>query len=539
MKNTSLNWFLAFVAVFIVLAAYVFWGTWSIDYAPVMPDHPIVHPPWWMSEFAANFINTGKFVPGDLMVFLGGPYVWQELKYVFSVFCAALAMVYFCRGRKLSRAASYGAGLMLSFSGYWLTLFSAGHYGWFQWMTYGVFAFGLIDRAFDKNELRHWVLLGSTLAWGSFYQSDLWLLFTVFTAAYFLFRAVPKTIDIVKSKDYQIFKGIGVALLAFLLIGASSFYSAFTKDLSGRDEQISRGETVSGAKNDEEKRWIFTTNWSMGVEDTKEFFVGSVHGDTSCQLTQWIGRAHGKDIKPYTGSLGRPYGAKEGNYRQHSLYIGTITCLLALLGLTFSRKNRTVPFFAVAAIMTYLFSLGRNFECVYRIVYALPFGDYLRAPVKWHHLTEFSVVVLAAFGVEACWNYLGGLKNRSLRWMIPVAVILGVLLNAANAKLYCAPVFVGEARAQQCAQDFNVLRTEDFSSPQIANMVRAKKIVAQAKISDNMYLVSVLKPFGEKPVLKWRWNTQTILGVISLIATLSVCVISVVLRLRARVRVCK
>jgi hypothetical protein len=176
---------------------------------------------------------------------------------------------------------------------------------------------------------------------------------------------------------------------------------------------------------------------------------------------------------------------------------------------------------------------------VYRIVYALPFGDYLRAPVKWHHLTEFSVVVLAAFGVEACWNYLGGLKNRSLRWIIPVAVILGVLLNAANAKLYCAPVFVGEARAQQCAQDFNVLRTEDFKTPQIANMVRAKKIVAQAKISDNMYLVSVLKPFGEKPVLKWRWNTQTILGVISLIATLSVCVISVVLRLRARVRVCE
>ena len=31
-------WFLGFTAVFAALAGFVFWGTWSLDVAPVMPD---------------------------------------------------------------------------------------------------------------------------------------------------------------------------------------------------------------------------------------------------------------------------------------------------------------------------------------------------------------------------------------------------------------------------------------------------------------------------------------------------------------------
>ena len=37
-------WFLGFTAVFAALAGFVFWGTWSLDVAPVMPDDMIVHP---------------------------------------------------------------------------------------------------------------------------------------------------------------------------------------------------------------------------------------------------------------------------------------------------------------------------------------------------------------------------------------------------------------------------------------------------------------------------------------------------------------
>ena len=93
-------------------------------------------------------------------------------------------------------------------------------------------------------------------------------------------------------------------------------------------------------------------------------------------------------MKPYTGALGRPYGAKEGNYRQHSLYVGWVTCLLALVGAVaaFRRREGDALFFLAAAVLAFGLSLGRYFEPLYRCVFALPVGDLVRCPVKWIHL---------------------------------------------------------------------------------------------------------------------------------------------------------
>ena len=345
---------------------------------------------------------------------------------------AALGMVYFLRGRGLPRVAAYGAGLLLAFSGYWFTLFSAGHLGWFQWMTYGVFVFGLIDRALEKGKPRHWLLLGACLAWGSMRQTDLWLLFSAFSGIYFVFRAVVvlrgrvvaarselasvvsaekgafspagRTLLVVRPALVSIVKGSLLALVSLLVVGGASFRSAFVNDLAGRDKQIEEGQTVasSATKDDAEKRWIFVTNWSMPPEATKEFWHAGIEGDTSCPFTLAIGQKRGNGIRQYTGALGRPLGAKQGNYRQHSLYIGLLTCLLALVGggmalvASFSPPSNnagwprastcTIIFFFASTVVFWLFSMGRYCEPVYRLVYALPFGDYLRAPVKWHHL---------------------------------------------------------------------------------------------------------------------------------------------------------
>ncbi|MBP5284675.1 MAG: hypothetical protein ILO34_01040, partial [Kiritimatiellae bacterium] len=349
-------------------------------------------------------------------------------------YCAALGLVYFLRGRGLGRLASYGAGLLLAFSGYWLTLFSAGHLGWFQWMTYGVFAFGLADRALAGGRLRHWILLGAVLAWGSFYQPDLWLLFTVFTFAYFVFALVRE-----KNGDgfwRRFASGSAAALAVFLAIGMPSFRNALSEDLAGRDRQIESGQTLGGAVPADDARWIFVTNWSLPPAETLELLVPRLNGDTSCPFTLALGRRGGRDVKPYTGALGRPLGAKSGNWRQHSLYAGLVTCVLAAIGLAAGFRRREVAFFAVCAFVFWLFSLGRNCETVYRIVYALPFGDYLRAPVKWLHLAEFCLAVLAAYGIEAASSLKGA------KFMAP-ALALAVLAGAADLarvdRLYCAP----------------------------------------------------------------------------------------------------
>ena len=526
--------FLAFTAAFAVLAAYVFWGTWSMDFSPVMPDCPIVHPPTWIADWWRTWLTNGKFVPSDLRVFLGTPYFWQELNYAIALYVSALALAYFLRGRGLSRLASYGAGLTLAFCGYWCTLFSAGHLGWFLWMTYGLFPFGLLDRAVRKGKAKNWLLAGATAGWACCWQSDLWMLFTALTAAYFVFCCV-------RERAFP-WKGALLAAATFFLVGGAGIRNAFVSDLASRDGQIAAGETLpKAAADDGEKRWEFVTNWSLPTAETLEFLVPRVNGDTSCSLTLAIGSQHHSGVRPYTGALGRPMRATTGNYRQHSLYLGWVTCLLALVGALTGMVGRrlarasaegkvktdsTPVFFVVAAVLCWLFSQGRYCETVYRMVYALPFGDYLRAPVKWHHLTEFCVVVLMGYGLEFLASWLGKWGSWG-RPALAALVLFGAFDLARNAHLYCAPVDIREARRQNCSQQMAYLRRGDFANPKVAAMVKAKRIVPLAQPAADIYLVGVLEPWGanKEPPPPWGWAAS--LGALSAAVSLLVIGFSV------------
>ena len=527
-------WFLGFTAVFAALAGFVFWGTWSLDFAPVMPDCPFVHGLGYAAGIFRGMFESGRFNPIEVYRFLGSPYFWQELQYVLGLYGAALGVAYYCRGRGLSHLAAYGAGLFLAFSGYWCTLFSAGHLGWFLWMSCGVFAFGLADRAVRRGKLRHWLLLGACEAWASGYQTDLWFLFAVFTGAYFIWCCV-------RERRFP-WKGMVLSAAVFFLVGAPYIRSAFVNDLASRDKQIEEGQTVSekdkATVDEREKRWIFVTNWSLPPAESAEFFIPRINGDTSCPMTLSLGARYGTGVKQYTGALGRPKDAPAGNYRQHSLYVGFVTCLLALVGVVLSFKFQVsgskdhcttttsdYAFFAVAALLCWLFSMGRYCEPVYRVIFSLPFGDYLRAPVKWHHLTEFCLVVLAGFGIEAVLGRLGrlGQLGRFAPWIVGLIVLIGAIDLARVDHLYCAPVDLREAKRQNAGMQMTFLRKSDFNNPQVAAMAQAKKIVALAQPNPEMYLVGILQPRGphkDKPLPPM--GLPTWLGIASVLASLAV-----------------
>ena len=525
-------WFLGFTAVFAALIGFVFWGTWSMDFAPVMPDSPIIYSPWHLANWCREWMVNGRSIPSDLHRFIGSPYFWQELNYAIPMYVSGLALAYFLRGRGLSYLACYGAGLFLGFCGYWCTLFSAGHGGWFFWMTYGLWPLGLLDRAIRKDKTMNWVLSGATVGWAAYWQTDLWLLFMVLIGAYFIFRCVAE-------RKFP-WKGSLIAGVSMFMIGGAAFRSALVNDLAGRDKQIEEGLTISekdkATVDEREKRWIFVTNWSLPPAESAEFLLPRINGDTSCPMTLSLGARYGTGVKQYTGALGRPKDAPAGNYRQHSLYVGFVTCILAMLGVVLAcfqlktskpqdlkTSRADLRFFLVAAILCWLCSLGRYCEPVYRVVFSLPFGDYLRAPVKWHHLTEFCLVVLSGFGIEALMSLLSRVSRLKF-FALPIvgAVVLGGAIDLARVdRLYCAPVDLREAKRQNCNFQMTFLRKQDFNNPQIAAMVQQKRIVALAQPNSEMYLVGVLNPWGkpaDKPLPPMGFATW--LGVLSLIGTL-------------------
>ena len=457
MKNARLQ-FTVFTAVFAALAYFVFRGTWTAWACPVMPDAAMAFPETgYLRDVLRDWLADGRFSPFDLRKFAGSPYLWQELQYAVAAYLAALGMAYWLRGRGLSSAASFGSGLLLAFCGYWFSLFSAGHLGWFEWMAFGVFPFGLIDRAVRKNKAKNWLLLGACEAWACFRQADLWLLFAVFAAAY-LIRCC------VRERRLPSAKGLLLCAAAFAAVGAPGIYHAFGRDLAARDAQIGESKGTALAPDggdDAHARWIFATNWSLPPEETLEFAVPRANGDTSCPMTLALGRRDGTGVRPYTGALGRAYGAKSGNYRQHSLYVGLLTCLLAIAAVAGAALRKgafrgEIAFLAASAAVFWLFSLGRNCECVYRIVYSLPFGDYLRAPVKWHHLTEFCICALAGYGLEGVRRLIASRGEFAARCASFAAFALAVAGAADLARidrLYCAKVDLSVVRSPNPAAE--------------------------------------------------------------------------------------
>ena len=523
------RWFFGFTAVFAALVGFVFWGTWSTDFAPVMPDSPILYPPdsfvnWWR-----DWAQGGRFLPNDLVRPV--PYFFQELNYAVPMCFSGLAVAYFLLGRGLSRLASYGAGLLMCFCGYWCTLFSAGHGGWFFCMTYILFPFGLLDRAIRKGKTMNWLLLGATVGWAAYWQTDLWLLFMVLIGAYFVFRCAGE-------RKFP-WKGMLIAAVSMFVIGGAAFRSAIVNDLAGRDKQIEEGQTISQkdqkAVDDREKRWIFVTNWSLPPAESAEFFIPRLNGDTSCPLTLSLGARYRTGVKPYTGALGRPKDAKQGNYRQHSLYVGLITCLLAVVGCVSGlamwgsglqpdcqrSAKSDILFFLIAALVCWLCSMGRYCEPVYRVVFSLPFGDYLRAPVKWHHLTEFCLCVLAGYGIESLRSKVQGSKfGRLAPWIVGAVVLIGAVDLARVDHLYCAPVDLREAKRQGCNMQMTFLRKSDFNNPQIAAMVKAKRIVPLAQPNPETYMIGVLEPWKRNAAPFPPFGAAAWLSVLSMIGTL-------------------
>ena len=534
MSRKKLGSFIAFTAMFAVAAMIVFWGTWGSCVGFIAPDDSIFFPYDYedtLLNWRNMFYTTGKAHPLDLLWsgLIVSPVSCSQFKYIVPAFLSAIALSWFLHGKGLSQLASYSAGLFLAFSGYWITLFSAGHGNWFIWMSYGVFAFGLIDRAVSSGRYRYWLLLGLSVAWASFYAPDVWLLFSFFTFLYLVYK-------LILFKKFP-FKGLICSLFVFFAIAAPSIYLAFSQDLARRDKQIEEAKPAQhGQKvDDKEQRWVFATNWSMHLEDTLEFFIPRYQGDTSCPLTLSINKEKG--TVPYTGAIGRPINAKKGNYRQHSLYVGLVTCIFALIAVVFLFDGKKtddkeikflrydVAFFFVSAIVFWLFSLGRNCEFVYRMVFALPFGDYLRAPVKWHHLTEFCIVTLSGFGIHYILKSFSG--NKWALRLVVLFAIFGALNLAWEARYFCAPVDYSNAIKKNCSSRLAAVPLQQLRHPSIRSMVDKGYVVPMADwLGDpNTKLIQVLEPVRPlKPVP--AQHIPLILGLISVGSAIFVLIVS-------------
>ena len=524
----SLWWFVGFTASFAVLMAFVFWGTWSPMVSFVQPDQPLAYPSDFLLRQWREVCAGRSFVPSDLRFLLGGPYVWQELQYALAMYLAALGVVFYLKGRGLPPLACYGAGAAYGFMGYNFTLYSAGHLGWFIYLMYGPFCFGLIDRCVRKGRWANWILLGGVLAWSSARQPDLWLLFAVLAFAYGLFKAVL-AVKGAASAGWGRCAGrivLGVAVTAIVLAAAGwpQLHKAIFVETANRDRQIAdstgtedgdRPKSAAEIKAERDRRYVFCTNWSLPPDEVLEFAVPDIKGGSSDP------RVSPKN--PYHGRIGAQVApGRWSPYRQHSLYMGFFTLCFALAGAVLGLRRRKdgeigiggesvsnraeIFFWMVAAAVLLLCALG-GFTPFYRLVFLLPMGDYIRCPLKFVHLLEWCVAVLAGFGIAA-------LLNTRIARRAP-----GVAGAAIAAIAVVNMVNLAVVDARYCAVDpsdtIRIALARETGTPSLGFVMDARSALGEDEyllaggtaFRDNAALKSALAQKTHVPVSFWNFQS--------------------------------
>ncbi len=402
---------------------------------------------------------TGEaFTPHSLYWLLLNPLYAHELTYVIDSLALALAGVYYLTGRRVHPLAAWCGGLALGFSGYTFTLFSAGHRGYFHMIACAIWAFGLLVRCFETRKLFYFAMLGLVFAWAVPFQPDVLVMVGAAAAAYAMWLTFCDPRQAVKRMT-SVWPRFCVSVLVLMLAGFGGVRSAVTTQITSREAQIT-GASAQGDKTGEKKpekmsdaekhsRWIFATNWSLPPEDLLEFIAPGVFGDESMQMPY-----------PYWGRLGRPSdevfqkGRMMPNYRQHTIYLGVVSVLFAIIGVIawFSqRRDRIlspvretadcsdVPFWCAVWVVCLFLAMGR-YTPFYRLFYSIPYMGYIRDPVKFHHLVELATAFLAGFGVDAFLRSERLVLRRRLLWM--GVGMAGLLLVGALVIVVAKPQIV-------------------------------------------------------------------------------------------------
>ena len=435
----------------------IFWEVLPWFLAFVAPDAMPFFPFSNRTVTLENLLATGgEFTPHHLYWLIFHPLLANKLNYIVDTLMLTLAGVYYLRGRGSSHPTAWIGGLALGFSGYTFSLLSAGHRGHFDMFACVVFAFGLLVRCFRGRHWFHFAMLGACVAWGVTYQADLLVFLGMLIGAYVLWLTFARCAD--QETPVRRMLHVWPRFLLTAAVGACIAWPGvrvvIAQQMTGRTDQIASalGTTAASAADAAAKKqgqWIFATNWSLPPEDVAEFIVPGIFGNDSFQPPY-----------PYWGRLGQPFGWEPGqrvmpNYRQHTVYLGALSVCFALFAVLLwwrtrrLRANRAagqrsynlsavemgrsaapqrdsfaaevggsalplpddpladVPFWLGAGTVCLLFSMGR-YTPAYRIIYAVPYLDLIRCPVKIHHLVEICTAFLCGLGVEMWWRGAAG-----------------------------------------------------------------------------------------------------------------------------------
>lgn len=166
-------------------------------------------------------------------------------------------------------------------------------------------------------------------------------------------------------------------------------------------------------------RWTFATMWSLPPKETLRAVIPGLYGyrmDTPDGGQYWGTAGSDPDWDTYFATRDRtPDQAprKAIRFSGAGHYTGVLVVLLAAFAVVQSlrgaasplsaQERRWVWFWLGAAILSLLLAFGR-YAPFYQILYALPYFNTIRIPMKFLHPMNAALVVLCGYGLHALWR---------------------------------------------------------------------------------------------------------------------------------------
>jgi len=246
---------------------------------------------------------------------------------------------------------------------------------------------------------------------------DIGAMFSVFVAAFVLFRAVTD-----KNGPVWATWGRGIMQVAVIAIFAGFIATQTVVALVG--SQITG---IAGTRQDTETKaehWDWATQWSVPKKEALGLFVPGLFGfrmDTPKNMMDFLQDAYKGGN--YWGGVGRDpaidrffASGKEGapppgmmRFSGGGNYAGVLVTLVALWAMAQSlrRQNpvftetqqRFIWFWSVTLIVSLLLAFGR-FAPFYKWLYMLPYVSTMRNPCKFLAIFSWALVILFAYGIH-------------------------------------------------------------------------------------------------------------------------------------------
>jgi hypothetical protein len=439
-------------------------------------------------------------------------------------FCSLLAMAAFLRELEISRPAALFGGIVFAWQGDLLPFVLPGHFAYITfWPFFAVAAWS----ALRAQRTGHWAYaLISGAACGTMLglptTADRGAIASLFIAALYLAPVIFSQ----PCRAGTQFRHLIICAVTALLISAAPLLAIFQSQISN---------VAVGGHSHFEEIYKFCTQFSLGPWETFTFLVPGFFG--------WHSNS---DVGPYWGWIGQTPGwpLKHEGMRNLNLAISTIgtsATVLALIGaailLPFGWLGRAqlsprVQFYArtllVLGAVALVLSWGYH-TSLYRPLFALPFMDKWRNPLKWLEITNFVLITLSALGVQHLITALTSespeqkVIQRKLAWF---GVIVLSLLVFAYFASYGFTIYL----AQQ-------LTTESYQPEEISDAMNT--VYSSMRMACLVMVLFCLVIYGighpEKlrtwtlinPWLNRVWHTMLLPANLALTFTLALALLSV------------